>query len=638
MIWWHKYSQFADISVSNSSNHTDTKFRQDIRILSYYASRQLRLNYFTSEHMDCQPPISSENKINDITSTVEHLLRTQASVSENTSCVDVLDLFHNDKELFALPVLNDNNTPTGIVTRLELTEYFSKQFSKELKGKKPISTMMNTSVIIVEKETGIEDVARMILDAGMQHMVSGFIITEGSRYLGMATGYDLLNEISSRKQKQLFDLAHFDQLTGLPNRRLLLDRIKISLATSARNQSHSAILFIDLDNFKTINDTVGHNIGDLLLQQVAQRLSKSVRSSDTVARIGGDEFVVLLNELSELHSESSEQINSVGEKILVALRQPYQLAGQVYQITPSIGATQCRDKQATPDEFIKQADIAMYQVKKSGRNTLRFFDPLMQKRIEDRAFLEKELRVALEERQFELFYQIQVEGMHRNKPIGAEALIRWVHPARGLVSPAEFIPIAEDSGLILPIGQWVLEAACAQLVKWAGDVKTSELIIAINVSAHQFKQIDFADHVLEVIDKSGANPRRLKLELTESMLLNDIESVITKMGILKGKGVSFSLDDFGTGYSSLSYLSRLPLDQLKIDRSFVMNLESDENSVVICSAIINLAHSLKLKVVAEGIETEVQSYILSTVHHCDYLQGYLFSKPLPIDQFEAFLI
>ena len=240
-----------------------------------------------------------------------------------------------------------------IVTRVEINEYFSKQFSKELKGKKPISTMMDSSVIVVEKETGIEDVARIILDAGMHHMVSGFIITEGSRYLGVATGYDLLNEISSRKQKQLFDLAHFDQLTGLPNRRLLLDRIKISLASSARNRSNSAILFIDLDNFKSINDTQGHNIGDLLLQQVAHRLSKVVRATDTVARVGGDEFVILMDDLSEHHSESYEQINFVGEKILVALRQPYQLAGNEYQITPSIGATQCRDALATPDEFIK---------------------------------------------------------------------------------------------------------------------------------------------------------------------------------------------------------------------------------------------------------------------------------------------
>ena len=588
--------------------------------------------------MNQQLQVISVDRMNDITSTVEYFLRTQNPVSENTSCVDVLELFHKDKKLFALPILNDQNNPIGIVTRVEINEYFSKQFSKELKGKKPISTMMDSSVIIVEKETGIEDVARMVLDAGMHHMVSGFIITEGARYLGMATGYDLLNEISSRKQKQLFDLAHFDQLTGLPNRRLLLDRIKISLASSMRNQNNSAILFIDLDNFKSINDTLGHNTGDLLLQQVAQRLSISVRASDTVARIGGDEFAILLNDLSEHHTESSEQINSAGEKILVALRQPYQLAGNEYQITPSIGATQCRDTLATPDEFIKQADIAMYQVKKSGRNTLRFFDPIMQKRIEDRAFLEKELRKALEEQQFQLFYQIQVEGLHRNIPVGAEALIRWVHPVRGLVSPAEFIPIAEDTGLILPIGQWVIEAACAQLVKWSKDKKTSNLIIAINVSAQQFKQIDFADRVMEVIEKTGANPHRLKLELTESMLLNDIESVITKMGVLKGKGVSFSLDDFGTGYSSLSYLSRLPLDQLKIDRSFVMNLETDDNSVVICSAIINLAHSLNLMVVAEGIETEAQSYILSTVHHCDYLQGYLFSKPLPIDQFEKVLI
>ncbi len=587
--------------------------------------------------MDQQCNHVTTDQLEDESSTVGFLLRIQHAVSHATNCIDVLQIFHNDSKLFALPVLNDQLIPIGLVTRLELTEYFSKQFSKELKGKKPISTMMDKTVIVVDKGTGIEDVARIIIDAGMHHMVSGFIITDDSKYMGMATGYDLLTEISSRKQKQLFDLAHFDQLTGLPNRRLLLDRIKHSLASNMRSSKHSALLFIDLDHFKTINDTLGHNTGDLLLKQVAQRLKLSVRASDTVARLGGDEFVVLLEDLSENHTVSSEQIESVGEKILASVGQPYQLAGQEYRITPSIGATQCKEIPVSPDEFIKQADIAMYQVKKSGRNTLRFFDHQMQKSIEDRAFWINELRNAIEQKQLQLYYQIQVESAHRNQPFGVEALIRWIHPLRGLVSPAEFIPLAEETGLILQIGQWVLEAACEQLVEWSTRVETANLSIAVNVSAHQLKQVDFTDCVLSVIEKTGADPRYLKLELTESMLLNDVESVIAKMALLKSFGVSFSLDDFGTGYSSLSYLSRLPLDQLKIDRSFVKNLESHEDSVVICSAIISLAHSLKLKVVAEGIETEGQSYILSAGLQCDYLQGYLFGKPLPIEQLEAIL-
>jgi diguanylate cyclase (GGDEF)-like protein len=587
--------------------------------------------------MEQQLTVIAEEQIDNMTSTVEYLLRSQPSVHEATSCVDVLEVFHKDKKLYALPIVNDVLEPVGIITRLELTEYFSKQFAKELKGKKPISLLMDTTVIIVDKATEIEDIARIIIDAGIHHMVTGFIITDDNKYLGMATGYDLLNEISNRKQKQLFDLAHFDHLTGLPNRRLLLDRIQHSVASVTRNRRHSALLYIDLDHFKTINDTLGHHSGDLLLQQVAKRLNSTVRESDTVARLGGDEFVIMLEDLSEHTIESSAQIEAVGDKILAELGQPYLLDGKEYRVTPSIGATYCSDSHVSPNDLMRQADIAMYQAKKSGRNTLRFFDPEMQKNINERVFLENELRIALDERQLKLYYQIQVDSLNNHRICGAEALIRWIHPQRGLVSPAEFIPLAEDTGLILPMGQWVLEAACKQLVKWSLQKQTAALTIAVNVSAFQFKQSDFADRVIDVIEQTGANPLRLKLELTESMLLTDIESVISKMRILKQRGVSFSLDDFGTGYSSLSYLSQLPLDQLKIDRSFVMNLETDENSVVISSAIISLAHSLKLKVVAEGIETEAQSYILSATLSCDYLQGYLFGKPIPIEQLEELL-
>jgi EAL domain-containing protein (putative c-di-GMP-specific phosphodiesterase class I) len=317
------------------------------------------------------------------------------------------------------------------------------------------------------------------------------------------------------------------------------------------------------------------------------------------------------------------------------LGQPYQIEDQKFRVTPSIGVTLFKDVLHSPDELLKQADIAMYQAKKSGRNTLLFFDPKMQETIEKRAFLEKELHIALEKHQFHLYYQIQVDNLRH--PAGAEALIRWQHPEHGFVSPAEFIPLAEETGLILPIGKWVLETACMQLVKWAASENMEHLTVAVNVSAFQFLQDDFVEQVLEILDNTGANPQRLKLELTESMLVSNIEGIITKMGRLKAVGVSFSLDDFGTGYSSLSYLSRLPLDQLKIDRSFVMNIESDDNAVVICAATISLAHSLKLKVVAEGVETEAQNYFLSSVHRCDYIQGYLFGRPLPIEEFERVL-
>lgn len=443
-------------------------------------------------------------------------------------------------------------------------------------------------------------------------------------------------DITLRKEaeERIQHLAFYDSLTELPNRRLLLDRLQQALASIERSEKQGALLFIDLDNFKILNDTLGHDIGDLLLQQVAQRLVSCVREGDTVARLGGDEFVVMLEDLSGKDREAAEQTGVVAEKILALLNQPYMIASHLYHSSTSIGATLFNHTLDSIDELLKQADIAMYQAKKEGRNTLRFFDPQMQIGINARMALERELRGAIENNEFILYYQIQVDGSDPQRSFGAEALIRWVHPERGLVSPAEFIPLAEDTGLILPIGEWVLETACLQLVKWSAQPETSRLTVAVNVSAHQFHQIDFAENVLAVIERTGAPPQRLKLELTESMLLNDIESVITKMRTLKTRGVGFSLDDFGTGYSSLSYLSRLPLDQIKIDRSFVTGLGSDENSAVICSSIISLAHSLNLKVVAEGIETEAQSCILTMGHQCDCLQGYLYGKPLQIEQFE----
>jgi diguanylate cyclase (GGDEF)-like protein/PAS domain S-box-containing protein len=437
----------------------------------------------------------------------------------------------------------------------------------------------------------------------------------------------------------LQSLATSDPLTGLPNRRLLLDRLKQALASSARNGREGALLFIDLDNFKTLNDTLGHDIGDILLQQVAQRLESCIREGDTVARLGGDEFVVMLEDLSEKELEAAAQTKAVGEKILVSLNQPYMLDTHEYRNSPSIGATLFSDHQQSIDELLKQADIAMYQAKKDGRNTLRFFDPQMQETINARVVLESELYKALENRQFHLYYQIQVSGIQADgslRPLGAEALIRWRHPERGLVSPAEFIPLAEETGLILPIGQWVLETACAQIKTWQQDAQTRDIVLAVNVSAKQFRQTSFVIQVQDVIQRHAINPMLLKLELTESLLLEDVEDTIASMNLLKEFGVQFSLDDFGTGYSSLQYLKRLPLDQLKIDRSFIRDLASDNGDRAIVRTIIAMAHSLSLNIIAEGVETEEQRQLLLN-KGCIHYQGYLFSKPIPIEQFEALL-
>ncbi|MFA6063598.1 MAG: EAL domain-containing protein [Gallionella sp.] len=428
-------------------------------------------------------------------------------------------------------------------------------------------------------------------------------------------------------------LAFYDALTRLPNRKLMLDRLHQAMSSSLRNNNENALLIIDLDNFKALNDVHGHDVGDLLLQQVAQRLESCVREGDTVARMGGDEFAVILEDLSGDVLSAAEQAEAIGNKILHSLNQPYQLSTHEHHNTPSIGIMLFKGHLLSSDEVIKQADIAMYQAKKAGRNSIRFFDPQMQRSINARASLEGDLRNALLNKQFILYYQPQVDC--DRKVVGAEALIRWIHPDRGMVSPSEFIPISEETGLILPIGHWVLETACIQLAIWASEPLMAQLTVAVNVSAQQFQQNDFVSQVQDVLQRTGANPQRLKLELTESMLLQDIEGIIVKMTTLKSAGVSFSLDDFGTGYSSLSYLSRLPLDLLKIDQSFVANLESSDNAVAICAATISLAHSLKLKVVAEGVESETQSYILCMGHHCDYMQGYLFDRPLPVALFET---
>ncbi|MFZ6873740.1 EAL domain-containing protein [Undibacterium sp. Di27W] len=443
-----------------------------------------------------------------------------------------------------------------------------------------------------------------------------------------------LVDISMRKaaEDEIKNLAFYDPLTRLPNRRLLTDRLQHSLLACARNGRHGALMYIDLDNFKTLNDTQGHYKGDLLLQQVSDRLVHGVREGDTVARIGGDEFVLLLENLSESPHEAASQIEMVGKKILAALNQPYDLDGYECHSTPSIGAALISQQDHGYEELMKQADLAMYAAKTAGRNTLRFFDPAMQAVVTSRARMEKELREALREQQLRLHYQAQVGA--DGELIGAEALVRWQHPQRGMISPAEFIPLAEATGLILPLGQWVLRTACEQLLSWANDAASAHLTIAVNVSARQFRQADVVEQILEVLRATGAKPELLKLELTESLLVDDVEDIILKMEKLKAAGLCFSLDDFGTGYSSLTYLKRLPLDQLKIDQSFVRDVLTDPNDAAIARTIVALSQSMGLSVIAEGVESAAQRDYLAS-QGCHAYQGYYFGRPMPIADFEA---
>jgi diguanylate cyclase (GGDEF)-like protein/PAS domain S-box-containing protein len=445
-----------------------------------------------------------------------------------------------------------------------------------------------------------------------------------------------LRDITERKQaeQQIHQLAFYDVLTRLPNRRLLMDRLQQAFSVSARNGQHGAVMFLDLDHFKTLNDTKGHDIGDLLLLEDAKRLESCVRDGDTVARLGGDEFVIVLETLSTITDEAVTQAERVAEKIHATLNQPYRLKEHTHHTTPSIGIVLFRGHQESIDELLKHADTAMYQAKTAGRNAIRFYDPLMQAALEARIELEAELRQALEKQQFRLHYQIQVDSQRR--PLGAEVLLRWEHPERGLVSPAQFIPLAEETGLIVPIGQWVLQVACVQLELWHHDPQMRDMTLAVNVSAKQFRQPDFVVQVQRILRESGAQPACLKLELTESTVLENVEDTISKMRELKTSGMQFSMDDFGTGYSSLQYLKRLPLDQIKIDRSFVRDIATDPNDAAIVQTIIAMSAALGLEVIAEGVETEAQCEFLDR-HGCHAFQGYLFSKPVELAQFEALL-
>ncbi|KAF3999138.1 sensor domain-containing phosphodiesterase [Glaciimonas immobilis] len=506
----------------------------------------------------------------------------------------------------------------------------------------PMEDFISDSTLI------FEDAKNKIMDSGewsgeiTKRCKSGDTLTVESRWTLVRDDdgqphsiFAIDTDITQRKASELEiqQLAFYDQLTLLPNRLLLISRLEHALATHIRGQSSGALLFIDLDNFKSINDTLGHDKGDLLLQQAASRITTCVRTSDTVARLGGDEFVVMLLGLDADPGAAVSQAKAIGEKILSMLSKPYHIAGIERHGTASIGITQFSDQQDTVGDLLKQADLAMYQGKASGRNAMRFFDVEMQAVVTNRAAMENDLRRALPRQEFVLYFQPQMD--EDSLVTGAEGLLRWDHPERGLVQPAEFISLAEETGLILPLGQWVLETACAQLAIWGKQPATARLTLAVNVSIRQFRHANFVDMLIGALDSSGANPRRLKLEITESLMVDNMDATIAKMTALKNCGVCFSLDDFGTGYSSLYYLKRLPLDQLKIDQSFVKDIITNPNDAAIARTIVALAQSLGFAVIAEGVETEAQRDFLAR-NGCHAYQGYLFSKPLLVADFDQF--
>jgi diguanylate cyclase (GGDEF)-like protein/PAS domain S-box-containing protein len=461
---------------------------------------------------------------------------------------------------------------------------------------------------------------------------------DGTRYGLMSVSRD----ITERKnhEEQIRRLAFYDPLTKLPNRRMLQDRLELMVSARSRDERLNALFFIDLDHFKALNDTHGHNMGDQLLIAVASRIQSSIRAEDLVARLGGDEFVVMIANMGSDKVTAGRFAEEIAEKVRLAICKPYKLSIKensdtkneiVFHCTPSVGISIFKSNLTSHDDILKQADVAMYQAKAAGRNTIRFFDPAMQLTLDKNAAILAELHQAIDNGELELYYQIQID--ETNGIQGAEVLLRWFHPTRGMISPLDFIPLAEESGLIIPIGCWVLESACQQLKIWETIPNRKNWQISVNVSALQFQQENFVEQVQEIISSKNINPHCLKLELTESMVLENVELIIEKMLQLNKLGINFSMDDFGTGYSSLSCLKRLPLKQLKIDQSFVRDITTDPDDAAIVQAIINLSSSLNYDVIAEGVETNEQRQFLFN-NGCSQYQGFLFSRPVPITEFE----
>lgn len=568
--------------------------------------------------------------------TVASLVHWLDPFSTEAPCESLIKRFLADPGIYALPVVNHEDQPLALVDRKRFVEFFAKPYSKELFGRQSILGFLGSSFfqgiapLVLEESSSIEDAARIIIASGMEHMVTGFIVTCDGRYRGIANGHDLLNLITQRKQAELYYLAHYDHLTGVPNRVLLADRIAQACREAERKGSLVALLFIDVDRFKQVNDSLGHRVGDAVLRALVNRLKGAARKVDTVARIGGDEFMLLMEDLS-----SAQAADLVASRIVESMQQPMEIHGHSLIVTVSIGIALFPRDDADVSRLMAKADAAMYEAKSKGRNGFRIFDDGSASFNPERLSLENDLRLALERNELRLVFQPQVE-ISSQKVRGAEALLRWHHPVRGNISPLEFIPIAEETGLIVPLGRWVIRSAFAQMARWK-SMSLPPIRMAINISAVQFHQDDFADELEMAIHEYQIDPSLVELELTESVLMHNVEDVLANLNRIKRLGIMLAIDDFGTGFSSLNYLRRFPIDRLKIDQSFVRGIAETPANASITKAIIALADSLSLDVVAEGIENASENEFLSGIG-CGEGQGYFFARPLSPEQLEACLL
>ena len=561
--------------------------------------------------------------------TVKLLMRNIRPSQETDGCLLVLQIFQENPNLFAIPVINNAGVPLGIVDRHLFVEIFIKPYSRELYSKHKISEFMEKNPIIVDMNTTIDDVSKIILDAGMRHMVIGFIITENGLYTGIANGHDLLNEIMQKRQESLFYLAHYDQLTSLPNRLLFMDRLTKALVDANRKSSLIGILFIDLDNFKNFNDSMGHGFGDQILIAVANRLKLCAREVDTVARLSGDEFIMIIDDI-----ENHDTLDLLCKRILDSMKSQCEVMGRNVFLTASIGTSTYPLDGVEPSELILKADAAMYEAKRNGRNDYKHFQIGMQLYSLDKMTLENDMRIAIEQQEFELLYQPQV-SVNGGNVIGMEALIRWNHPRRGQLTPIYFIEIAEKTGLIVAIGKWVVKEACQQYQRWVLNGYHPPRM-SVNISPLQFYQTSFCEDIRAILDETGMNPANLELELTEGMFMHNIDNVVKVLNELHNLGVLLAVDDFGTGYSNLSYLKRFPIDRLKIDQSFIRDISNEVTNMEIVRTISTLAKTMALELVAEGVETTSEMEIVELCG-CDFMQGYKFSKPLSSSNFLKWL-
>ncbi|WP_417617888.1 putative bifunctional diguanylate cyclase/phosphodiesterase [Oceanisphaera sp.] len=570
-----------------------------------------------------------------ITKHNELLKRLLASEQEKNELKMALDAHAIVAMTDARGVITQVNDKFCTISQYSSEELVGQTHSLINSGHHPREFFQDLWRTITRGEVWTGDVCNRAKD-GSLYWVQSTIVPLQSKNGQPAQYIAIRADITARKEAEAKTqhMALHDELTGLPNRLLKKDRLTRAIASKGRSPGYGAVLLMDLDNFKEVNDTLGHDVGDELLKQVALRLANSVRQVDTVSRFGGDEFVIILDNVGADLDGAMANTGRIGEALRVTLAEPYQVGSQYLTTTSSMGAVLFSSAADDPDELIKQADMALYSAKETGRNQLCFFDPLLQAKAIEQALLVRDLRQAIDNNELALFYQPIVNA--RQQIEGVEALLRWFHPELGMVPPDKFIPLAEKTALILPIGDWVLKTACSQLAAWHEDPRQQDWTLSVNISGRQLNQAGFVDTIKSVLAQTGARAELLKLELTESVLQDNMESTAAKMKALRPLGIRFALDDFGTGYSSLSYLKRLPLDQLKIDKSFVDDIFEDPGDAAIARTIIALANSLELGVVAEGVETYEQMEWLQE-NGCRLFQGYLFSRPVSIDQLNSML-